>query len=121
MRVFTTYFAKLRKLDNKITPVSIARYTPKWYTGKTCKMLAPSAETLMGYKDSGDWKIFQNKYLEELGRLDPNEVNDELKKLSGSKDIALVCFEKEYFECHRSICAKWLNDSLGIRVRELNL
>ena len=123
IRVFTTYFAKLRKLDDSIVPVAILRYTPEWYGGKQYPILAPKAETLLDYKyySDGDWKKFKRKYEEQLERLDPEEVLEDLEALSCGKDVALVCFERDSEHCHRSICAKWLRDNLGICARELQI
>ena len=123
VRVFTTYFAKLRKLDNNLVPIAIVRYSPKWYDGKLYQTLAPKAETLLDYKyySDGDLKKFKREYLEQLERLDPEEVLNDLETLSHGKDVVLVCFENAYTHCHRSICANWLRDNLGICARELQI
>ena len=123
VRVFTTYFAKLRKLDNNLVPIAIVRYSPKWYDGKLYQTLVPKAETLLDYKyySDGDWKKFKREYLEQLERLDPEEVLNDLETMSRGKDVVLVCFEKDNTHCHRSLCAKWLIDNLGICARELQI
>ena len=122
MKILTSYFAKIPKMDRRISePISIARFTPKWYIGEKCLELAPSAETLLAYKEDGDWEKFKSRYLEELRHVNPHEVHRKLEKLGRGKNVVLVCFEKEYFECHRSICAKWLKEKLGVSVQELNL
>ena len=122
MKILTSYFAKIPKMDRRISePISIARFTPKWYIGEKCLELAPSAETLLAYKEDGDWENFRSRYLEELRHVNPHEVHRKLKELGRSKNVVLVCFEKDYFKCHRSICAKWLREKLGVSVQELNL
>lgn len=122
MKILTSYFAKMHKMDFRISePVSIARFTPKWYIGEKCLALAPSAKILSEYKEDGDWNKFKRHYLEELNHVNPNEVYHKLQKIGRGKNVVLLCFEKDYFKCHRSICAKWLRDKLGIRVQELNL
>ena len=122
MKILTSYFAKIPKMDRQISePISIARFTPKWYIGEKCLELAPSAETLLAYREDGDQEKFKSRYLEELRHVNPHEVHRKLKKLGRGKNVVLVCFEKEYFECHRSICAKWLREKLGVSVQELNL
>lgn len=122
MKILTSYFAKIPKMDRRISePVSIARFTPKWYIGEKCLELAPSAETLLAYKEDGDWEKFKSRYLEELRHVNPHEVHRKLKELGRGKNVVLVCFEKDYFKCHRSICAKWLREKLGVSVQELNL
>lgn len=117
--IFTTYFARLRNMDN-VDPIAIVRYPPKWYKGRVYQTLAPNPDILLDYKYSdSDWQKFEKKYKEQLECLDPEEVLSDLKTLSNGKDIVLVCFEKDSEHCHRSICAKWLSDNLGICVSEL--
>ena len=121
-KILTSYFAKINKMDFRISePVSIARFTPKWYIGEKCLELAPSAEILLAYKEDEDWEKFKKHYLEELSRLNPHEIHRKLQKLGRGKNVVLLCFEKDHFKCHRSICAKWLRDKLGISVQELNI
>ena len=64
---------------------------------------------------------FKRKYLEQLERLDPEKVLNDLETMSRGKDVVLVCFEKDNTHCHRSLCAKWLRDNLGICARELQI
>ena len=39
--IYTSYFAKLKKLPAGIAPISIALKTPDWYTGLRYIKLAP--------------------------------------------------------------------------------
>ena len=120
MEIFTSYFSKLNKLNLKdYEPVSISRFTPRWYIGSVCKSLAPSAEILLAYKDDRDWVKFKNKYINELNKLNPHDIYRRLVSMSRGKDIVLMCFEKDYTTCHRSICAEWLRKNVGIIVREI--
>ena len=41
MKVYTSYFAKLKKLPDTIVPISICGKAPDWYTGLQYKKLAP--------------------------------------------------------------------------------
>ena len=51
-RIYTGYFAQLKKYQELgLTPISIARYSPHWFTGYCLKDLAPSDSLLKGYKD----------------------------------------------------------------------
>lgn len=52
--IYTSYFAKIRKMPENIVPVSISQWPPKGYNGLQCKNLAPTKDILMEYKDSND-------------------------------------------------------------------
>jgi hypothetical protein len=46
MLIKTSYFANLRNIDiTKVVPVSIALYTPKWYTGLSYKKVGTTKIT----------------------------------------------------------------------------
>lgn len=113
----TSYFAKY-KGDNG---VSIAQITPSWYIGKEYKKLAPKYWILYKYKKG---EIDEDQYIELfykhiLSKLDASIVYTELKKLIGSDDIVLLCYEKSDKFCHRHIVAKWFEEELGIDILEL--
>ena len=54
-----------------------------------------------------------------LRKLDPKEVFKELETLSNGKDIVLLCFEKRNEFCHRHLFASFLEENLGICIKEL--
>lgn len=113
----TSYFAKY-KGDNG---VSIAQITPSWYIGKEYKKLAPKYWILRKYKKG---EIDEEQYIELfykniLSKLDATTVYNELKSLTGSDDIVLLCYEKSDKFCHRHIVAKWFKEELGIDILEL--
>lgn len=107
--IYTTYFAKLKKLPSHIVPVSISQYPPEGYSGLEYKNLAPDKTILLDYKRDGDWNKYVKRYGTYLKQLNPAIVMQDLFLLTGSNDIALVCFEKDHTHCHRSIVAAWLN------------
>lgn len=45
---------------------------------------------------------------EVLNLLDAKTIYEELSKMSGGKDIVLICYEKPSDFCHRHLVAKWL-------------
>ena len=106
----TSYFAKY-KGENA---VSISLSKPQWYT--TCreyKKLAPSWNLLNKYKQDKDEEFYIEQYYKDvLDKLDPKQVYEEL-----GEDAVLLCWEKNGF-CHRFLVAKWLEDKLGIEVKE---
>jgi uncharacterized protein (DUF488 family) len=111
----TSYFAKYKE-DNA---VSISLSTPKWFTGKSYKKLAPSWNLLNGYKEGRitekDYKVIYTR--EVLDRLNAQQVYNELVELAG-EDAVLLCWEKSSDFCHRHLVADWLHSELGIDVNE---
>lgn len=52
-----------------------------------------------------------------LRYLSQEKVVADLEKLSGGKDIALICYEKSGSFCHRHVVARWLGKA-GFVVKE---
>ena len=139
--IYTSYFAKIRKMPENVVPVSISQWPPKGYSGLQCKDLAPTKDILMEYKDSDENnKVkearYNERYINEvLGKLDLKQVLSNLQKQidmdtldllevdnvweSKNLHIALVCFEKSGDFCHRNLVAEKLKE-IGIPCRELD-
>ena len=108
MKIYTSYFGKTSKLKN-IIPISIARYSPYWYKGKTFQELAPSENILNKYHNGQISKTqYDSLYFKELNLKDKAQILEQLEAISGGQDVALVCYEKEQIRCHRSVTARWL-------------
>lgn len=112
--IFTGYFAGISKLPKNVEPVSIARWSPKAYSGLEYRKLAPTNEILAmhrvdeGYAAHGFYSMdFRRRVLDWLN---PDEVVRELHKLTDKPDIALVCYERPERFCHRHLVADWLNE-----------
>lgn len=116
--IYTSYFANLKNIPDTITPVAICAKVPKWFTGICYRALAPSYDILMNYKNSGDFDNYTDRYRNEiLSTLDPESVVKKLMYLSGNEDIVLLCYEKDFSQCHRSLVSKWLV-SYGFECKE---
>lgn len=116
--IYTTYFAKLRKLPKHIVPIAICGKMPPGYTGLQYKQLAPRFDFFTEWKVTGDDAYFVRCYNDIiLSALEPAFVVNTLKQLAGSDDIALVCYEKSTDFCHRHLVADWLRVA-GIQVEE---
>lgn len=114
--IYTTYFAKLRRLPPNIIPISICGKAPDGYKGLQYKKLAPKYDFFVQYKEDGNKEHYVKCYAERVtGVLNAKEVVAELyEKLSEEdkgKDIALVCYEKPDDFCHRHLVADWLNEN----------
>jgi hypothetical protein len=108
----TSYFAIASNLPNAI---SIAAKSPDFYNGREYLPLAPTWQIFSEYQKSHDIHVYTERYFEEiLLPLNPQEVLDDLGRYS-----VLLCWESPDKFCHRRIVAKWLEDSLNIKVPEL--
>ena len=95
--------------------ISIAARCPDWYKGKTYKKLAPKHSFFKRYKLDKNEEAYTKSYYEEvLNKLNPKEVYEDL-----GEDAILLCWEGAGKFCHRRIVAKWLEDSLGIKIEEV--
>ena len=126
--IYTSYFAKLKKLPNDVIPISICAKVPSWYNGLEYKKLAPSYDILMQYKSNPNEELYIKRFKEEIlnKRISTQTVLDLLalvgnfKGLNYSPDICLLCYEKPTDFCHRHLVADWLNEN-GHEVKELEL
>ena len=126
--IYTSYFAKLKKLPSDIIPVSICAKAPSWYSGLEYKKLAPSYDILMQYKSNPNEELYIKRFKEDVlnKRLVTQTVLDllvmvnNLKGLNYSPEICLLCYEKPSDFCHRHLVADWLNEN-GYDVKELEL
>lgn len=103
--VYTSYWGNLKNLQKHFKQtqiISVSRYTKFWH-GKFCSKLFPSAELLKNFKagriTQAEYTEIFNKYLETLN---PQNCYNALN------NCVLVCYEKSGF-CHRHIIAEWLN------------
>jgi uncharacterized protein YeaO (DUF488 family) len=121
MNIYTSYFALLRKIDPQLSPVSIARFPPKWFDGYEMKELAPDQKLLWKAKQGKiNKEEYAKKYMAQIQkRFEPHVLYEELEEEFNGKDIVLLCFEKKGEFCHRRLLAEWLEVALGIRVKEL--
>lgn len=118
MLIYTSYFAQVKNLPSDIVPISIAaKQVPGWRY-PVYKALAPTYNILYDYKRDGDKDHYVAAYLRDVLRyLSPEKVVADLEKLSGGKDIALICYEKSGSFCHRHVVARWLGKA-GFVVKE---
>ena len=112
MRIYTSYYANLRNLAMDIIPISIAGRAPDWYYGLEYKKLAPKRYFFNIWKENGDNDYYIRHFKKEvLDLLDARQVVSDLIKLSGGKDIALLCYETPDKFCHRHLVADWLTEN----------
>ena len=113
MKIYTSYFAKIKNLPQDIIPISIALKAPTGVKILEYKKLAPKWQFLQKWKENHDNNFYiQHFYNEVLNQLTQEQVLAELSTLSQGHDIALICYEKPDSFCHRHLVAKWLRDDI---------
>lgn len=118
MKIYTSYFGRLKQLPENIIPISICGKSPEWYNGLEYKTLAPKYGFFMQYKQDHDTNKYTKSYYNEvLIDLLHHQVLIDLMLMSKGKDVCLLCYEKPEDFCHRHLVAKWLND-FGINCEE---
>lgn len=135
--IYTTYFAKLKKLDRMVScPIAICGKPPKEYRGLEYKKLAPNWWFFNEWKQTHDNDFYIKCFNEEiLSKVSPQQVMNDIKNLIAivygkdkvndkedwwnyvPYDIYLVCYERPEDFCHRHLVADWLNKN-GIKVKE---
>jgi hypothetical protein len=106
--VFTSNFARIKRLPADLRPVAISIGIPSWYRGDRELRLAPTRESLPWPRER-----FDPFYDSILAGLDPAQLYADL-----GPNAVLLCWESPNVWCHRRRVAEWLETSLGIVVPE---
>ena len=115
MKIYTSYFANSRAFSKEgVMPISIARYSPRWYQGPQFTAVAPTSYMLSG---ACSHEEYLRRYDEILGKLNPQQVVSAIENISRGRDVALCCYEKPGDFCHRHLLAEWFNKN-GYDVKE---
>lgn len=116
--LYTSYLSNLDKLPKDAIKLIVTRYVPKDFNVlKYNKLhivseLSPSKELLGKYNNShktyDDWLIFKDEFNHEIeSRSDIQyNINKINKALDKGLDVFLICYEKNYNKCHRSLLAE---------------
>jgi uncharacterized protein YeaO (DUF488 family) len=115
IKIYTSYWGNLKKLrKDNIMPIGISRFPPRHVKDVISdKRLAPKANMLKMPKEK-----FDPLYDEILSELNPCQFVENLEKISGGRDVALLCFEKPGDYCHRTAVADWISENTGLKVYE---
>ena len=117
MKVYTSYWGNLKKLARaNIEPVAICRGKPKNWAGRAYDSLAPTWAML-----NMDEEDYDACYSRILARNDQREFMRWLESgmRSGCEGVAIMCWEKDPNQCHRSKVARWLKEA-GYECREFD-
>jgi len=114
--IYTSYLGNLKNIPEGLKKVSIMRFTPEWakeYIDDINLKLAPSANTLLSYRDKKiDREEYIKQFKETLYKTNPKTLK---KKLDNS---VLLCTCRLGRFCHRHIVSEYLRKH-NIVVREL--
>lgn len=107
-------------LPDGIVRVGISRGTPRGQQSyKMYRALAPGP-----WFRSVDYDTYQRRYFGMLEERDAARVVDDLERLAGGRDVALLCFEPPQPGpkwCHRALVSVWLYEQCGLAVPEYGL
>lgn len=119
MKIYTSYFAKIRSFPVNLIPVSIALKQPAFYTGLRLPDLAPTQALIQGYKyenKSESWYVAKYK-LDVIAKTGIDIILQKIMSLGSGQDVALICYECPSDFCHRFIVSSWMKKN-GIDVSE---
>lgn len=123
--LYTSYISNMRNLpEGKY--VLVTRWAPKsldlskFNDAEWKPLLAPADNLLAQYKNGAMTKVeMLNKYREFLRNdLSAKLLIKELAEIAATKDVFLICYEKEVFDCHRSVLAQFISDEYEIPWKE---
>ena len=123
--LYTTYISNMRNLpEGKY--VLITRWAPKsldlskFDDAIWLSILAPPDSLLAQYKNGAMTKVeMLNKYKEHLNTISISEtILSLVDEVLQGKDVFLICYEKEVFDCHRSVLAQYISDKYNIPWKE---
>ena len=110
MKIKTDYFANWRNWDENYVPISLCRFPPKGWNGIEYKDVAPEEWLLEGYKTGNiNRDLYIKFYVNMIKNIGRENILRELERLSGGKDVALICYEAPGDFCHRHILELILN------------
>lgn len=113
-----TWFADI---SEDMIRVGVSRGSPRGMKAgyRRCSELAPGP-----WFKTAEAPEYLKRFNDQLGQLDPGLIRDKLIKLGNGKAPVLCCYEPAAdiqagkLFCHRHMVAQWLEDKLGIVVKE---
>lgn len=121
MKIYTTYWSKVKRLPSSIKPIGISMFPPKGTSAEKLIELAPSADLLKAAKSGIITKDeYSAVFKEQLKLLCANDIVNSIRSIAGTGDAAIVCYEKPGDFCHRHLVADWLKEELSMTLSELS-
>ena len=118
-QIYTSYFGNVKNLPSTLCPICISGKPPDGWNGAEFKVFAPKYDFFKVYKETHDKEYYIKHFNEDvLAHIDARDSFNRLKSIAGDKIPCMICYEKPNDFCHRHLVAKWLEDNLGIEVKE---
>ena len=119
MRIYTSCW--FTPLPPDVFKVGISRGTPRRYPAGYRKLpeLAPGL-----WFNSVTPEKYHMLYMSQLEHLDPPAIVAKLERMSGGRDVALLCYEAPHKLddwCHRGQVSAWLWETLSMEVFEFGM
>jgi uncharacterized protein YeaO (DUF488 family) len=102
-------------------PVRTSVGTPRFWPEANA-LPVPKLITPYGLRKISDYEEFKVRHRARLDESGVDSIRRELTEIAeayGNKPLALLCFEKEPSECHRSLFAEWWEGQTDERIAEL--
>lgn len=125
--LYTTYLANISNLDDDMRKILVTRWKPRKgididkYNLEWKPELAPSDILLSKYKNAAMTKqeMFE-EYKSNLENKLPSLriVESIVEDIESGKDVVLICYEKDVFDCHRSVLADYISKKYNIEYKE---
>jgi hypothetical protein len=121
LKLYTSRWSNRALEGADVVAVGISRGTPRLpvrYRYRRIRELEPDG-WMLGLADD---EKFERAYLRKLDRLGAERIEALLRTISeeeGGKDLALLCYERDPAECHRSMFSRWWRERTGEVVEEL--
>ena len=122
MKLYTSYFANVRQLQEKgfYNLWCVAGYAPKFFHDMPNAHFMPElAPKKLWWQEWHDRKLGEDWYAQKynetvLSKLNPEKVVEEL-----GDGAVLLCYEKSGDFCHRHLIADWIVKNTGVKVEEI--
>lgn len=121
MRLYTSRWQNRTLESSDVVAVGISRGAPRFRVGYRYRRLPDLYPDgwMFGIEDDAR---FEKVYVAKLDRLGVDRIMEGLGKISdkeGGADLALLCYEADPAQCHRSMFARWWESETGEVVEEL--
>lgn len=119
MEIYTSYMANWRHFGNCV-PISVMRYTPKYFEGNSLRILAPPEKVFLDYRNKKiTFSEYSRLYYDFLVNYGFQNIMNAISNISHGRDVVLLCTCKNILKCHRLILASFIEENSTLKVNEL--
>jgi uncharacterized protein YeaO (DUF488 family) len=118
--IYTTYRSNVKKIPIKDNTkiILVYRYGAPIVREDVIELrdVGPTGELLKEYQNNKNWDEYKIKYIDQLYN-NPFSIRQfrKLILLARECDLILVCYEKDYLHCHRSLLAREIEYNIDIK------